>query len=273
MYVIQISKEVMNIVNEVCRRIRSEWYALSLGTYQRKKDIHIFCIIDLLIPEQVASFTHVEIPPQVNVEVVSRIEAIRSEDKDMFLLGMLHSHGEFDVFHSNEDLRNIDTIFECFSSYLPSFYGIESLVGVFKEKIVNLEPMIENNSFRGIKMDFGATKIEIDFGVLIRDPNFFVKWYKHFYDIKCLFEVLKTVYKTSPIIKNVSKNKLYLIPSVVVNNRGDVLGEVFIFESKADGLYKKTEKAKIETTSISKKPYFLSKERVSDIIGRVKGVI
>jgi len=271
MEVIVISNIVMNIIKKLCNKVGVEWYAFPLGRFLTKGEDNIFVIEDLYIPMQMATLTHVKIPADINIEIMDKLEEVRKIYRDVGLLGMLHSHGNLGVFHSGEDLKNIEVIFECFSTYLPSRYATENMLGLFPSEVVEVAPLIRNNAFKGVKISFGASVIEIDFGGSIENADFFVRWYKYFYDIKCLFEVLRSYYKTRPVIKNITKNKVYYVPSVVVNNRGEIVGEIFIFETRLDEIKRSTAKAKILIKESSRKPYYLYRESVDDIVKRIKG--
>ena len=273
MYRIEVSRSVLEVSRSLCDEIRQEWYALPLGKMVVRGGDRIFCIEDLYVPEQLSSGTHVEIPSDINVTVVGELDKLRLGGEALLLLGMWHSHGGFQVFHSKVDLANIETIFECFLSYIPSDYSSEELIGVFRSEDLNVNPIIENNRFVGMKVSFGASTIYIDFGGKVSSPTFFVKWFKHFYDMRCMFEILKDYYKFNPTIRNYLRAKSYYIVSVVVNNRGDMLGEVFVKEHTTTGITMRTERADIVVVEDRIEPYFLSRMSIEDIMGRIRRVI
>jgi len=271
--IVGISRHVMEFSKRICGYVRMEWYAFPLGRVQWMGDEAIFLVEDLYIPRQIASRMHVEIPADVNVQIIGELDRLRSVDRNILLLGMWHSHGDLGVFHSGEDMSNISKIFQGFLKYLPSRYHREELIGMFKGNIYSVEPIIVDNMFRGIKFSFGVASIQIDFDKPIENIDFFVRWYKHFYDIKCFFEVLREYYKVEPIVKNLSKRKAYYLLSVVVNNRGDMLAEIFIRECRDSEISIESTKAKIRVVDMKKKPYFLTRASFDDIIRRIGGVM
>jgi len=272
-YIVKIDRRVREVSKKICKYVRYEWYAFPLGRVRVMGNQYIFLVEDLYVPLQEASATHVEIPSDINVLTVKVLDELRLVDPGIYLLGMWHSHGDLPVFHSSEDHSNVERIFQCFLSYLPSIYIGEEILGLFGSRDFNVEPIIKDNEFGGLRLSFGVATIEISFRKMIKNPDFFARWYKHFYDIRCLFEVLREYYKTEPIVKNLVKKKAYHVASVVVNNRGESTCEVFIFEQAQDRIMRRSEKAKMEVIDLGKKPYFLSKMTMGDILNRIRSVI
>lgn len=270
MYVIKIPKQVLSMSKLICKKVRKEWYALPIGQVRRREGKYEFIVETLYVPEQYASYAHVEIPADVNVMMFDKLDSIIGKEKRRKLLGMWHSHGDISVFHSSEDLNNINIIFRCFLKYLPSFYTIDELVSIISGEDLKIEPIIESNGFKGLRILLGSAYIQIDFSKSIKNVDFFVRWYKHFYDIKCMVEVLREYYGVQPIMKSLVRSKSYYIMSVVVNNVDDVLGEIFIFEHTSSGVARKREKAKIEIISVPKKGRVWDKETIAKILGRIK---
>ncbi|MEX0568721.1 MAG: hypothetical protein Q6363_006120 [Candidatus Njordarchaeota archaeon] len=270
MYKIKIPKQILSLSKSICRNIQKEWYAFPLGQVKRIGSGYEFIVETLYVPEQYASYAHVEIPSDVSVMMFDKLNNIISKNKNRRLLGMWHSHGGISVFHSSEDLNNINVIFRCFLKYIPSFYVSEEIVSIVGGEDLVIEPIIADNSFKGLKIVLGSACVQIDFSKPIQSSSFFVRWYKHFYDIKCMMEVLKGYYDSHPTVKSLARNKSYYIMSVVVNNLGDLLGEIFVFEHTSAGINKKREKAKVEIINLPEASKFENKEVIKKILERIK---
>lgn len=270
MHVIKISKQVLSLSRSICREIRKEWYAFPVGQAKRIGKEYEFIVEALYIPEQYASFTHVMVPADVSVMMLEKLDSIISKKREWRLLGMWHSHGDMSVFHSSEDLDNINIIFRSFLQYLPSFYTSDELISIISSEDLKIEPIIDDNNFKGLRMLLGSAYIQIDFNKPINNIDFFIRWYKHFYDIKCMMEVLREYYDARPIVKSVAKSRSYCIMSVVVNNIGDILGEVFTFEHTISGVIRKREKARVETVDVPRTQNFWNTETIAKILERIK---
>jgi len=273
MFKIVISKEIYEISKTICRRIREEWYAFALGRFQNLNGNDIaFYITDLYIPQQEASITHVRIPSSSMVEMFDAFSVIEKERENWTLLGMWHSHGEVRVFHSFVDLENINKIFKTFpTQHLPMGSISEKIFGPEILGDIGIEPII-SGGFRGIRMCFGSTCLEIDFRQQIDDEKFFANWYSHFYVMRAFVEIIKEYFGSIPIIKGTLKKIVRYIVSVVVNNHNEIEGKIFAFDP-----YKRSESpssfdASISIENLRDKPLFARKESLNEILSKIRMV-
>lgn len=269
MHRIILSEAVYRLSKIICSRVKKEWYAFPLGNYKCDRDLCTFFVVDLYVPKQHATVTHVSIPSEdISIFYEYLRDYLQKKGKQV-MLGMWHSHGDIGVFHSSEDLANIDRIYQTFTSVLPFAFVGEIPFSIALSKQFSVEPII-NDGFRGIKLSFGTASFEMIFGVGIKDKDFFVKWYKYFYDIKFFLEMLENKYGSNPMLKALIKNKIYYVVSVVVNNRNEFDARIFSFEITSSGVKKSSEKAKVEVKKINEKPVLLSMDNIDAVLNRIE---
>lgn len=255
------------LAKRICRVVNKEWYAFPLGTYECGREQCTFYFTDLLIPEQIASQAHVDIPAESTAKVLEEIQRMGDSSRSI-MLGMWHSHGNFAVFHSSEDLMNIERIYSTFVGYLPSHYVSETPISFALSDVLNIEPILDGG-FKGIRINAGTISLEFDFRTRVKDKSFFAKWYLHFAELKLLAEIVREIYGADPIVKGIIKNKAVFVVSVVINNAGNLDARVFVYENVQGRIKKYSAKADIELKEL-KKPELLREDDLSSIIQRIR---
>ncbi|MCR8454133.1 MAG: hypothetical protein NDP13_03995 [Crenarchaeota archaeon] len=264
MFTITVSRKVFEISKLLCRRIKKEWYAFALGKLLQSDHNPDFQIVDMYLPRQEASATHVYIPSEGMLEISDALVEIRKHNKNWILLGMWHSHGDLKCFHSRIDLENINMIYQSFPrEYLPAVIEYERL----GPEILNeyrAEPIIDKG-LRGFKICFGSLCIELNLRQEIDDEVFFTTWYAHLYTIKALPEVLRGYFGTIPIFTTSIKVSRRCVVSVVVNNHDQIEGKVFLYGRNSDEV-----DAKIVIRDLDEDPIFANRELLNEILSKVK---
>ena len=261
-FTVNINKEVFELSKIICKKVHYEWYAFALGNVSKHENIITFYVEDLLIPQQEVSPTDAIVLPKDSLKAIKEMDLFREHKKHLYIIGMWHSHGDMPVFNSAVDQENIKTIYRTLNAYIKEIDFKRLIIGVSKD-IPRFNVRFSEDGVTSISISGATIQLSFKLAKPLSDPKAFAKIYAELYSA---FKLLKHYCGLKIMTERVIE-KIKPLISIVVNNRGEVIADVFILDEVE--IDERIKRARVNIVEMPRKPIFLIKENLKSILERI----